>query len=313
MDPRAGAGVQPLVVRGVVPREHHRVHRVGVERANVVDGRLGLFRADGHRAAVGGHLLGPEAPEDRRQRGDGVRRLADGEADRVTELLERASGAKQVLPGVGGFLADFLEEIDAVAAGERQIEIGDAEPPALDVRVLFRERIPLAVLGGEVVGEVGDVGESGREEPRVVHLEAHDVVAALRHELGRQLRGHLHALHVVRAHADAGGLREPTAELGELDVGGRGVVDGRQQRELARGPRGRWTAQGKDPGDARRGRPGERAAGDGRARSRGGRLRCRLGHRAPPAGQSRVVRESSRFGKGLPACPSAVIESDDPG
>src|SRR3989442_12512198 len=99
---------------------------------------------------VGRHVLRAIGPEDRVQGGDGVRRLTDGEADRVTELLQLPSGPKQILPGIGCLLADLLEEIDAMAAREGDVEVGDTQPLALDGRVLFGERIPVAVLAREV-------------------------------------------------------------------------------------------------------------------------------------------------------------------
>ena len=237
VDPRALPRVEPLVVRGVVPREHGRVHRVRVERPDVVDDGLGLLRVDRDRLAVGGDVLGAVAPEDRVERADGVRRLADGEADRMAELLQLAPSAEQIVPGVGRLLPDLLEEVDAMAARERGEEEGEAEPLALDERVLPQKGIPVAVFLREVVRDVGDVGEARLEEPRVVHLEAHDVVPRARHELRRELGGHLDALYVVDAHADAGELREALGQLLELHVRGGRVVHGRQEADLARRPR----------------------------------------------------------------------------
>ena len=236
VDPRSRARVQILVVRGVVPREHGRIHGVGVERVDVVDGRLGRLGVDGDRLAVLGHVLRAVAPEDRVKSRDGVGRLADGESDGMAELLQLPPGPQQVLPRVGRLLADLLEEVDPVAARERDEQIGDAEPLAPDVGVLPGEGVPLAVLAGQVVADVGHVGERGSEEPRVVHLEADDVVAGSRHELRRQLGRHLHALDVVDAHVRAAELREPLAHLGELDVRGRGVVHGGEQRQLTGRP-----------------------------------------------------------------------------
>src|SRR5205814_2230057 len=120
---------------------------------------LRLLRPDGDRATVGGDLLGAEAPEDRRESGDGVRSLTDGEADRVAQLLELPARSQQIVPGVGRLLADLLEEVDAMASRKREVEVGDAQPLALDVRVLPGERIPVAVLAREVVRDVRHVDQ----------------------------------------------------------------------------------------------------------------------------------------------------------
>src|SRR5205814_5707378 len=147
-------------------------------------------------------------PEARVERADGVRGLTDSAPDGMAELLQLAPRAQQIVPGVGRLLADLLEEIDAMASREGGVEVGDTEPLTLDERVLAQERIPVAVLLREVVREVGDVRETRLEEPRVVHLEAHDVVARARHELRRELGGHLDALQVIDADADARLRRE---------------------------------------------------------------------------------------------------------
>src|SRR5438309_399435 len=104
--------------------------------------------------------LGSVAPANRVERADGVRRLADGEADRMAELLQLAPRAEQIVPGIGRLLADLFEEIDAVAARERGEEVRDAEPLPFDERVLAQEGIPVPVLLREVVRDDGDIGEA---------------------------------------------------------------------------------------------------------------------------------------------------------
>ena len=150
---------------------------------------------------------------------------------------------------LGRALADLLEQIDAVAARKRRVEQRDAEPLPFDLRVLPEERIPLAVLARQLAGDVGHVDQPGLEEPRIVHLEGHDVVAGAGHELGGELGRHLHALHVIDADVDAGGFSEPLAELVELGVRGGRVVHGGQDAELSRRPRGRRAPQ--HPGERR--------------------------------------------------------------
>ena len=188
---------------------------------------------------------------DRRHR---VRGLADGEADGMAELLELASGAQQILPRIRRLLAYLLEQVDPVAAGKGGEQQRDAEPLSLDLRVLLAGADTSSpCLRASSPAMSGDVDQPGLEEPRVVHLEAHDVVAGAGHELGGELGRHLHALHVVDADVHAGGLREPLAELVQLDVRGRRVVHGGQDAELTRRPGGRRST--KDPGDSDQGRP----------------------------------------------------------
>ena len=101
---------------------------------------------------------------------------------RMTELLELAAGAEQILPRLGRALADLLEQVDAAAARKRRVEQRDAEPLPFDLRVLLEQRIPLAVLARQLAGDVGHVDQPGLEEPRIVHLEVDDVVAGAGHE-----------------------------------------------------------------------------------------------------------------------------------
>ena len=95
----------------------------------------------------------------------------------MAELLQLPPGAQQVVPRVRLTLADLLEQVDAMAPRERDEQVGNAEPLALDQRVLLGKGIPVAVLPGQVVTDVGHVEQPRLKEPRIVHLEAHDVVA----------------------------------------------------------------------------------------------------------------------------------------
>ncbi len=193
--------------------------------------------------------------------------------------------------GCPSFLSYLLEEVDPVAAGKRDVEIGHAEPLSLHEGVLPRERIPLAVLLRQVVADVGDVGQPRREEPGIVHLQADDVVPGLRHQLGSQLGRHLHALDVIGAHVDPGQFREALAELGELGVRGRRVVHGRQEADFPGRPGAGRATRGQDPGEPGR-RAHEAAAGQGRGR---GGMRRRVVHGAPPAdGRGRAGSTSAR-------------------
>jgi len=200
----------------------------------------------------------------------------------MAELLQLAPSAEQIVPGVGRLLPDLLEEVDAMAARERGEEEGEAEPLALDERVLPQKGIPVAVFLREVVRDVGDVGEARLEEPRVVHLEAHDVVPRARHEFRRELGGHLDALYVVDAHADAGELREALGQLLELHVRGGRVVHGRQEADLARRP-GRGRAPSREDARETGGAAHECSSADARLARE---MFCGTRHEVPPGSLS---------------------------
>ena len=288
VNPGALPRVQPLVVARVVPREHGRIHRLVVEGLHVLDRRLRRLGVDRDRLAVLGDVLGAVAPEDRVERRDRVGGLADGEPDGMAELLELAPGAEEVLPGVGLALADLLEQVDPVTARERGEHVRHAEPLPFDLGMLLGERVPVPVLLREVVADIGYVGQTGLEEPGVVHLQADDVVARLAHDLRRQLGGHLHALDVIDPDIDAGGLREPLGELGQFRVRGGCVIDGGQEAQLARGPACRRPAGRENPGHPRQ-RPSPRSE-DGAppnvstAGSEAGKVPA-IAHRPPPRGR----------------------------
>ncbi len=194
----------------------------------------------------------------------------------MTQGLQLATGAEEILPGVRCALADLLEQVDPVAPGERDVEVGNPEPLPAHEGVVLGERVPVAVLLGEVVTNVRDVDEGGLEEPGIVHLEAHDVVAGLRHQLGRELAHHLHALDVIDAHVRVGVLGESLAQLGKLGVRRRRVVHRGEERQLARGAAGGGWSAGEQSS------AGQRAAARAKERATTDSKSTIPGHDEPP-------------------------------
>ena len=233
VDRDAFPGVQAAVVAGIVPREHFRVHRLGVETLHELHRLPRLLRVDRDPIPVLRDVRPAVGPQDRKQRDVGVAAVTHGGAERMADGLAFLPDAEPVLPGVGALLAELLEQIGAHRHRERRLPPRKQLPLSADQVIVRGE--PAAVLGGDVARDVVQVRQVVVVEVGVTESgpERGEVVTRARLYLGGLLRLELQVRDDVEPHLHLV-LRAPFLELSlQLLVGVGNEARDRQERELA--------------------------------------------------------------------------------
>ena len=131
--------------------------------------------------------------------------IAQGEAGRGVLRLQRLAQLEKAC----GVLREFLETgrlhlADAVHEGGARGAERNADPFVAGHAVGPAHVVPAAVLGTEVVGDVGHIEQLVRVQVRVVEEPVDDVRAGADVGSDRRLRAHVLESLVVDAHVDSG-------------------------------------------------------------------------------------------------------------
>jgi hypothetical protein len=172
----------------------------GVEALDELHSLAHLLRVDRDRLAVFGHVGGAIGPHDREQRDVGVAAVAEGGAEGMADGFALLPDPQPVLPGVGGLLADLLQEVGPHGHRERRLPPRQQLPLAADQVVVGIQ--PAAALGRDVARDVVQIDEVVVVEVGIPETgaEGGQVVPGARLDLGRFLSLQLEVGDDVESH-----------------------------------------------------------------------------------------------------------------
>ena len=225
MDPAGHPRGEEAVVGGVVPREHLRRHAIVVQRLAEAQRLAHFLGVDQDVLPAGIGLLDAEAVHEGAPVVVGVVAVRELHAGRMPLGLELPRGFPEIVPGLRLAHPDRGEEVLAPQNGDRDEEVGNRVPDAVDLRRALRGLEPAAVLFAEALGDIREIDEvtivlAGED----LADEVDEVVPGPGCELGGVPGGQFEVGHVVHPHLDAGLVAPLLGELVEPHVVGRHVV-----------------------------------------------------------------------------------------